>query len=178
MRYALLLLASLLTTAVCYGQKNFIENEKLNGVLPLSSDGSVTYQVIDSVPGATKDQLFRRARKWFTTNYNSAKDVLQVNDIDAGELIGKGIFDIKSPIKNVWVYPKIGHTITVEIKEARYRITVGGLVVNQESAVQNYKLPFIGTTKNHYTQFYQSIDQKVRQTLESIHNALTKSSDF
>lgn len=56
----------------------------------LSQDSVITYTEVIQIPAATKEQLFIRARQWFNETFKSAKDVLQINDKQTGELAGKG----------------------------------------------------------------------------------------
>jgi hypothetical protein len=53
-------------------------------------DTAISFIGIDSVPGATKAQLFERARTWFNESFKSSKSVFQIVDKDNGELTGKG----------------------------------------------------------------------------------------
>lgn len=63
----------LLLSLACNAQKLFIENGKLNGILPLDEKGRITYQVIDTISAVSKGELYKRARKWFVKTYVSQK---------------------------------------------------------------------------------------------------------
>lgn len=169
----------LLISLSCFAQKNFVENGKLNGVLPLDDSENVTYQIIKSVDGVSKDELYKRGRKWFVKTYNSAKDVLQVNDPNTGELTGHGYLDGKAKIARVWFSSPIAHTLMVEVKDNRYRITLTDLKLGEnQNKLKDFKLPYIGTTENHYTSLYKSIDERAQTLLSSLEKALTTPDDF
>ncbi|ORL45380.1 hypothetical protein IIF7_11178 [Zunongwangia atlantica 22II14-10F7] len=83
--------------------------------------------------GKNKDEIFENINKWIALNYNSAQDVIQMNDKDGGNIIVKGINSItyKNNIKELYpnnkfiaetITNKFNHTIEVNIKENKYRI--------------------------------------------------------
>ncbi|RZK33076.1 MAG: DUF4468 domain-containing protein, partial [Hymenobacter sp.] len=49
----------------------------------------ITYQGVVEVAGATKEQLYTRAYEWLAKAYRSANDVIQMQDKEAGRLVGK-----------------------------------------------------------------------------------------
>ena len=160
-----------------YAQKSFVENGKLNGVMPLDDAGNVAYVVVEQADGVKKDELYKRARGWFSKNYNSPKDVLQLTDPQTGEVSGRGVFDFTSKIARVKVGGELDHTIQVELKDGRYRITLSKVILNHEP-IERYKMPLIGTTKNNYTQLYTTLDQQLRTLIASLQKALATSNDF
>jgi hypothetical protein len=66
-----LLILALLLPLTSLAQKIYIKDGKLNGILPVDDKGLVTYQAVRTVEGAQKDELFKRARKWFLKNLHS-----------------------------------------------------------------------------------------------------------
>jgi len=170
-------LISFLITVPAIAQKNEVIGGKLNGVIPLDADGQPTYQITKTVEGISKDELFKRARKWFAKTYNSSKDVLQVNDPSTGELIGKGIMATKAKINRINWNNDVDHTLAVEVKDGRYRITLNGLRLGN-ARLTDYKLPYIATTRNHYTALYSAVDQKCLDIITSLEKALATTDDF
>ncbi len=47
-------------------------------------------QYVIEAPGVGKAELFTRANVWVAKTFRDAKSVIQVNDKDAGRLVGKG----------------------------------------------------------------------------------------
>jgi hypothetical protein len=78
-------------------------------VFAQEKDSIVTYADVEQVDGATKDQLFQRARQWFNDAFKSSRDVLQINDKESGELAGKGLMNI--PYK----YPALGAKFNYDV---------------------------------------------------------------
>jgi hypothetical protein len=78
-----------------------------------------TYQEVIEVSGATKEELFDKARMWFTVTYVDAKSVIEVEDKAEGKIIGKGSFLIPFSLAD----RAIQHVVTLEVKNGRYRYT-------------------------------------------------------
>ena len=79
----------------------------------------------------TKSDLFALINKWISVNYNSAKNVIQMNDAESGTIIIKGINEIsyKNPGKVLnpklateFTSIKFNHLIEINIKDNKYRI--------------------------------------------------------
>ena len=166
-----------LISPACNAQKTFVEDGKLNGVLPLNESGAVTYVRVADVAGVSKEELYKRARKWFVKTYASPKDVLQLSDKETGELTGKGILDIPVQILRVRLGVLAGHTVTVELKDERYRITVNAITINSEPLL-TYKLPFLAPPQKQYTTLYTTIDERVKALITSLQTALFTTDDF
>lgn len=79
----------------------------------------------------SKSEIFASINKWISINYNSAKNVVQMNDLESGTIIIKGLNEVKykNPIKII--YPnlaaefttiKFNHLIEVNVKDNKFRI--------------------------------------------------------
>lgn len=102
-----------------FGQEYKIEEKSITGVF--------------NVDGKSKAEIFSAINKWISINYNSAKNVIQLNDAEAGNIIIKGINEVtyKNAIK--FMYPKnayipentttkFNHLIEINVKENKFRI--------------------------------------------------------
>lgn len=90
--------------------------------------GKITYTEVVTLEnnGATQEQLYSIAREWFATTYNSANDVLQMDDKELGKLIGKGGLPI---ITTAYLTDsQVEFTISVFVKEGRYKYIITDLV--------------------------------------------------
>jgi hypothetical protein len=80
----------------------------------------ITYKSITKKPKLSEDQLYSRLRAWVATAYNSANDVIQMDDKTSGIMIAKGIFSYPN-----MRYPILIHyTLTISIKPEKYRIVI------------------------------------------------------
>lgn len=102
-----------------FGQEYKIEEKSITGVF--------------NVDGKSKAEIFSAINKWISINYNSAKNVIQLNDTEAGNIIIKGINEVTSKNAIKFLYPKnayipentttkFNHLIEINIKENKYRI--------------------------------------------------------
>lgn len=95
-------------------------NAKLFGQEPLS------YSEVVQVNDVLKNELFNRAKLWFATTYNSANDVLQIENKEEGELIGKAILKYEPNILSGSEQLKgnIRYTIKIYVKDGRYKYEI------------------------------------------------------
>lgn len=109
----------ILMSILSYSQEYKIENK------------SVTY--IGELKNKNKSLLFSAANNWVAKNYVSAKDVVQLNDIESGTIIVRGINTIS--FKNYYqaltpeikmtdtiTYTKFNHTLEINTKDDKIRI--------------------------------------------------------
>jgi hypothetical protein len=98
-------------------------------ILP-GGEGVVIYTDVIKVDSTiNKSELFNRAKAWFVSEYKSANDVIQMQDKDAGILIGKGVFDINY---NPWtdsifggdVKVDVSHIIKLYFKKGKYKYEI------------------------------------------------------
>jgi hypothetical protein len=153
------LITIVLISSTSYGQST----------LP-KKDGKVTYTNVINVDSVRKDELFVRAKKWFATTYKSANDVIQMDDKDAGEIVGKGNMQIKYYARN----PRISHTITISVKDGKYRYTISDLeysdIQGDKFNIENFPKAWFGEQK-----LYDAIDSNVKVIIESIKAAMNSS---
>ena len=91
-------------------------------VMPVdSASGLITYQAVVPVAGASKQELYRRAREWFVNNFKAYRQVVSVEDTLGGEITGtyhsiqdKYVLLTYAP----WEYWR---TLKVYVKNGRYR---------------------------------------------------------
>ncbi|MFN7967620.1 MAG: DUF4468 domain-containing protein [Acidobacteriota bacterium] len=82
--------------------------------------GRFLYQGVVDLNGVTATDLQARARAWVATVYRSGRDVVQLDDTQAGRIIAKGNFTIPWLTETARVH----HTLTIEFKDGRYRYTL------------------------------------------------------
>ena len=79
-------------------------------------------------PGKSVSEIYTSVKAWVATSFNSANDVIQMDDPDNGILICKGNFKYDAPggamtygVLDGWV----NFTLQVQVREGRCRITMG-----------------------------------------------------
>lgn len=115
---------ALLFVSIAFGQ-----NETPN--LPIdSSSGKITYsEVVTLKDTVSKNELFSRAKICFVHLFKNSNNVIQNEDKEAGNIIGKG---------NIKVYARalgtnydggyVNFTLSIAIKDGRYKYTITDFV--------------------------------------------------
>lgn len=106
----------------------------------------IEFSAIVKVDSTLKaDELYRRAKRWFGDYFKSGKDVIQIDDKDNYEIVGKGwmpapVEAIGGAIQNSG---KIWFKVNIYCKQGRYRYVINDFVHEGEKAVK-YPWPDIG----------------------------------
>lgn len=175
----LLSCATLALFCVC----SYAQEKSYQMPLPLNDKGRVEFQEIIEVENVSKDELFTRANAWFVSAYNSANDVIQMSDKEQGIIIGKGIapYEVMFLAKN---YPyKLRHTIKVETKENKARLTMTDFYVEETGREDRPVYDLVndnqlykknGNFKPYNRQHKERLIVLWRSTLESLKSTLQK----
>lgn len=84
-------------------------------------------RVIQAPDYNNKEELYNKCMELMATAYKDAKEVIQNKDKDSGLIFGKGIFveDIYGSLfGNVVGYRECKHTIKVEVRDGRFKVTI------------------------------------------------------
>ena len=83
----------LFITTIANSQEYKLEGKTITG----------TFDIKDK----TKSEIFASINKWISINYNSAKSVIQMNDLESGTIIIKGINEVKYKNPQKVLYPNL-----------------------------------------------------------------------
>ncbi|MBX2969444.1 MAG: DUF4468 domain-containing protein [Cyclobacteriaceae bacterium] len=136
--------------------------------------GLYIYQEVVELTGITQNDLYTRARKWFVNNYKSANAVLDMDDREAGMLIGKGYFEVRFQGGQRKVY----HQVQLEVKEGRYRFTINKF--NLKFSEVYGEQPFETLTNKHFwgiDKLFQATHNETLLMIESLKKGMAKSAD-
>jgi len=158
-----------------------IAQDKLLGILPLK-EGKVTYSDVVQLPGVTKEELYKRVKLWFNETYNSNKDIIQLDDKEHGEIIGKGSFRAKWNFRfytalsmNVW------KTIKIQFKDDSFRYEITDFRLNnyfypiQNTSLSDAGMPIELWNKGHDAnnkKFYPRINNQMIALINSLKTAV------
>jgi hypothetical protein len=117
------------------------------------------------VPSTSQDVLYRRLNSWFVDAFNDAESVIQYRDKDEGIIKGKYRFDILR--KGAWAKTPMEGTITVEVREGRYRAQFS---VPQLSNVEHESVRYIISEDLNYT--YGEIKKSWAKVLSQLESAM------
>jgi hypothetical protein len=71
------------------------------------------------VVGRTKPQIHVAARNWLALTFQDAKQVIEVDDREAGRIIGRGAVEVSS----IGIVSPVRFTVMIESKDGRLRTT-------------------------------------------------------
>ena len=97
------------------------------GVNVWGQEEPIQFDEVIKVEGKGVQELYTTIKLWVATNYNSAQDVIQMDDPESGILVCKGAFDydngggIMGAVLDGWVF----YTLKVQVREGRYKVSVG-----------------------------------------------------
>lgn len=111
------------------------------------------YSKVIQADSLDKTALFVSLNDWFATTYNSANDVIQMADKEAGKIIGKGSFSFSAP-GGMWspihhTRGNVRYTISVTIRDNRYKVEIENF--NHKSTYYQYphSLGIVTNAKTH-----------------------------
>lgn len=102
--------------------KYYLEGDNLCDIIPLK-DGKAYYSGVINIENITKDVLYSHAKIWFADIFKSAQNVIQLDDSNAGRVIGKG----SVLLTNNNEYLKF--TIAISVKDGRYKYDIYDLLM-------------------------------------------------
>jgi hypothetical protein len=110
-------------------------------ILPIDSiTHQITYSGIVVVDSSSADLLFDRAKEWFVHSFNSANDVVQMEDKERKKIIGKGKFDVVTSYMSSLSTNSLGYvkfSVEIQAKEGRYRYVITDFWHEQGSSKAN-----------------------------------------
>jgi hypothetical protein len=115
MRHALMTLMIIIPT-ISFGQ--------LLDELPKDENGNLNYNEVIQVDSIKKDELYLRSKQFFVDVFKSAKDVIQMDDKEAGVVVGKGFNDIYIKVMGIATSIQMWYTIKIQSKEGRYKYEI------------------------------------------------------
>jgi hypothetical protein len=105
--------------------EEIIEEYKNSEYFKINGSDIVVSKIIEELP-ETKNDIYIKVRSYFATAYKDAKSVIQMDDKEAGIIIGKGVFSnvyyYSANFKTVPVTYSAYHTLRVDIKDGRARV--------------------------------------------------------
>jgi hypothetical protein len=125
-----------------------------------------TYTEVIEQSGLQKD-LYLRAREWFVHAYQNADDVIQMDEKESGRIIGKG----KSSIYLSMNTRYIRHTVTIDIKDNKYRYIITNFVLDWGNGVATE--PFETLQKMYQKKAYTKTAEIVPDIIASLKKAMS-----
>lgn len=152
--------------------------DKLGGLLPLEN-GKVTYTGVITVDSLSADQIYLGVRRWVAKEYKSGKDVTQLEDAAAREVLVRGWFP------SVWQLTfyatntvQVWHRVTVQCRDGRYRFEFTDFRIKWQTGeplYQEYEQPieeWFTAREKQVGKVYAQVDTTVRQMVQALIQAV------
>jgi hypothetical protein len=132
MKTLMISLFFIVTTLVGYTQDTTIN--LISKPLPIdSTTDQISFIRIVELPGTPKNQIYTRAREWFTFRYPDAKEVLQMEDADNGVLVGKAYRTFNVGL----LTERMQYTIKIYVKDNKYKAEITNIYYEDQPAKYN-----------------------------------------
>lgn len=93
--------------------------------LPQNEFGAIYFNKINKIDSVSKNELFLRSKTFFVNNFKSAKSVIQLEDKEAGVIIGKGYkYIVANSEALVSTACDIYFTIKITSKDNKFRVEI------------------------------------------------------
>lgn len=141
----------------------------------LSAQDPISFERVIRVDTVGKSMIFIAINDWFATNYNSANDVIQMTDKDAGIIIGKGSMNYYYGRMSSY-NGNIKYTIKVYVKDNRYKV----ILTNFRHSGLSFNLDLITdadiyATKGMYKNYHNKAWTDMKTQIEQYSNDIFKS---
>lgn len=148
----------------------YISAQSNRGKIEISKDEFPLYQGVINIENKSADNLYSTIKAWIATNYNSANNVIQLDDKENHKLILKG--------ENPFVYKSLMgglegkgfYTLTIDAKDNRFRYTLNFTEVEVGTAHQSaYKELIEKPNKKHS----KSVQEQITRFKDNLTTALS-----
>jgi len=173
----------LICIGLLIGNIDFANAQEVQNVqLPINKETNlIEYTELVTVDSTmTQDELYTKAREWMALNFKSANSVIQMDDKNAGIIIGKGNIPVTGG--KYLADGKIDFTLKIQVKNGRFKYWFtdfvhasykegysGGHLENDKPACGNFFM-----LKKGWTQVKEITDTDVKSMIISIKSALGK----
>lgn len=143
-------------------------------LLPVK-DGKIMYERIDSIPGKSKIDLYRKAKVWFAKVFHSSKDVIQLDDQETGQIIGKGNFTYPIKILLSAAEWRCSFTIQIDLKDNKSRVRLFDL--SYSSPGGEWNVDYLNKHPGQGKQHIKAINEHCKSLMADFNLALNKKED-
>lgn len=172
---------------IFHDKVELIESLKVPVSLPIDEEtNKITYtDIVELSFTIDRDQLYSRGVEWFATTYNSAQNVLQMQDKDNGKLIGRALFDVyHKGLGMTFESGYINYTISLFFKDNRYKYEITDFVhtSNLESgriqkSCDDMRITSRKSMQKVYDFYFEQLDNRMKILIIDIQKFMAKQSE-
>lgn len=141
-----------------------------------TKDGDAFYEYTDTVT-ATKSELYTKAKNWFVNTFKDAKEVIQIDEKEAGQIIGKGNLVFYYTYLMQAQKVRCNFTTRVDLKDNKYRIQLYNFDLSELEATMPLKKLIEDPTRALSRRVLPKIDEESKAIIESFKKAMKESLD-
>lgn len=171
---------------IFHDKVELIESPKVPVNLPIDEKtNKITYTEIVELPfEINKDLLYSKGVEWFATTYNSAQNVLQMQDKENGKLIGRALFDVyHKGLGMTFESGYINYTISIFFKDNRYKYEITDFIhtSNLESgsikkSVDDMRFTTNKSMRKVYDYYFEQLDARMKLLIIDLREFMSKQS--
>ena len=167
----------ILISAICFGQT----------IMPIDSNTyRITYQQVVELPNLKSEELYLKAKEWFSNAFVRGKSVIDLDDDKGFKIIGKGTVNItfKNELGNIGDGGNVSFKISLFFKDNRYkyiitdfiheqspgmtsRRAIGGPLESEKPACGRYLLPM-----KYWERVHEDTQSQIEQLILSLNKFL------
>lgn len=131
------------------------------------ASGQFEYEDVVTVDSIPSNEIYNSFKKWVAQNYNSSKDVIQLDDDQNNHMIIRGKFNTDLFGKSGWY----DHTINLYAKDGRYKYNI---IVSSYYSVGSGTMGF--NSVGFKETIFEDVDNKVQNTIKGLEKSITSKS--
>jgi hypothetical protein len=157
--------------------------------LPKDENGKILYTEVIQADSIKMNQLYLNSKQFFVDAFKSAKDVIQLDDKEAGIVIGKGFSDIYIKSLGLNVKTQMWYTIKIQSKDGRYKYDIYDIYFknypsqyassHESPAEEQFQKSIYykkdGTPKEFPLKYKNAMEDNIKSTVELIKTIMSKS---
>lgn len=132
---------------------------------------SVAYHISDTGLQGAKSDLHRKAQGWVIDNFHTSTETFRLDDMDTGELTGKGTLPLKGS-------EKCTVTFKVSSRDKSYECVIHDILItaSQHDGGKDYTYFLSGGKKTKKAA--ERIDAKIRSLLQDLHKRMISDKNY
>lgn len=156
-----------------------------------ANTGRLLYSEVVRVDSVNSQELYVRAHSWIARSFNSASNVIQLDDKAAGMIVVKGVFAVKDNVVNptmmdVSLSGTVDFTLEIQTRDGRYKYIITDLVFKllgqREYDLRSSTISVGGfyktKTNMRWLELRQNTDATILRIIESLRQAMTTSEEW
>ena len=132
---------------------------------------SVSYHISDTGLQGAKSDLHRKAQGWVIDNFQASTESFRLDDMDTGELTGKGTVSLKGP-------QKCTVNFKVSSRDREYECIIHNILItaSPEDGGKDYSYFLSGGKK--FKKTANLVDEKIRSLLQDLHKRMISDKNY